>query len=326
MIPLLGIENPLMDFIIHTDYDKVRKFTDKPGTMNLVEAELSARILNEFSSYVTLPGGSCSNTLRGFAWLSADEENPPVYAGAVGKDDTGYGFESQLKECGVRPALAFKDVPTGCSRILVTPDHERTMFTCLSACREYRLDDFHLPLMEGVTIFHTTGYMWDTENQKNAAKSLMKEAKRRNRKVSFDLADPFVVNRYGEELKQFLPGKIDILFANREELSSITGKTETEDVIAAALRFAPLIIMKSGAQGCVLGNGKDVFSIPAEKVTPLDTTGAGDSFAAATLYGLIRNLPLQLCGRLANRLAARIVMVEGCDYSQVDREDVLSIL
>ncbi|TFG65078.1 MAG: sugar kinase, partial [Spirochaetales bacterium] len=111
-----------------------------------------------------------------------------------------------------------------------------------------------------------------------------------------------------------------------EELSSITGKKRTEDVIKAALEFAPLVVMKSGAEGCVLGRGKEIIPIPAEKVTPLDTTGAGDSFAAAILYGLMLDFPLALCGRLANRIASRIVMVEGCDYSGIDREDVLSIL
>ncbi|TFG60094.1 MAG: hypothetical protein E4H36_12660, partial [Spirochaetales bacterium] len=186
-----------MDCIIHTDYTMVSKFTDKPGTMNLVEADVSARILAAFSGYITIAGGSCSNTLRGFAWLCKDAQNPPVYAGAVGQDDTGKAFEKLLADCGVRPALVFKQVPTGSSRILVTPDHERTMFTYLGACREYRLEDFPFQLLAETAVFHTTGYMWDTENQKKAAKELMLKAGTLKRTVSFDLADPFVVDRYG---------------------------------------------------------------------------------------------------------------------------------
>ncbi|MFP4562893.1 MAG: adenosine kinase [Spirochaetia bacterium] len=327
MRPITGIGNPLMDIIVPVDYTTFRNFEAEPGSMNLVENSVTKKILALPFEKTKTPGGSCANTLRGIAWLAGSGyENKPYYMGAVGKDEAGDGFLAILVEQGVEPGVALKDTPTGVSGILVTPDHERTMFTHLGACRDFTLEDVNMDAIRESSYLHIAGYMWDTENQKEAAKEAVKTAGRNGVKVSFDLADPFVVYRYGDELREWLPGKVDLLFANREELSAMTEQKEDEAIMRIAREYAPFVVMKTGAEGCILRKGDEVIKIPGERVEPVDTTGAGDSFAAGFLYALLEGHGIDTAGRLANRTASRIVTIEGCNYALLDLKEILSIL
>ncbi len=289
MIVLTGMGNPLLDTIIPVDFETFSTMEAEPGSMNLVDSTFSQKLLKLPGDKKRTPGGSCSNTLRGIAWLQhyTEKKETVAYIGAVGNDEAGDQFEQILQNQSVVPYLARTDVATGTSSILVTPDHERTMFTYLGACREYREEDLQAESYREAVYIHLAGYMWDTENQKGAAKRLVQEGIASGKKISFDLADPFVVHRFGDELRTWLPGKVDILFANREELSVMTGETENDKIITAAKGLADTIVMKIGADGCIIASGKGVITVPGNQVNPVDTTGAGDSFAAGDLYGLL---------------------------------------
>lgn len=327
MRPLTGIGNPLMDIIVPVDYNTFRDFGAEPGSMNLVDSPVTQRILDLPFEKVKTAGGSCANTLRGVAWLADGKYSSlPYYMGAVGKDKAGDGFLTILAEQGVEPGVALKETPTGVSGILVTPDHERTMFTHLGACREFVLDDVDMDAVRSSSYLHIAGYMWDTENQKNAAKAAVETARDSGVPVTFDLADPFVVYRYGDELKQWLPGNVDLLFANREELSALTGEKGDEKIIRSARTYSPHTVMKIGAEGCIIQKGTSLVQLPGEKVNPADTTGAGDSFAAGYLYALLEGYDVESAARLANRIASRVVTVEGCNYALLERNDVLTVL
>jgi sugar/nucleoside kinase (ribokinase family) len=317
-----------MDMILQTTPDRITDLGTRAGTMNLIEDDRIDAVLAGGSLLSRVPGGSAANTVRGLAWLlgAVPEDERPVFSGGIGRDEAGDDFDTLLRQSGVHAATARKDVRTGVSVILVTEDAERTMFTHLGACREYGEQDVDFELLRRARYLHIAGYMWDTDSQKAAVAAATRFAEQASVAVSFDLADPFVVERYRAELLEWLPGKTQVLFANREELSLMAGLTDEESVVRWAGSLAPIVAMKIGRGGCILGADGTIQRVPGETVNAIDTTGAGDSFAAGFLFGLLRGLNLETCGRLANRLASRITTVQGCVYSSLDRTDVLSIL
>jgi sugar/nucleoside kinase (ribokinase family) len=311
-----GVENPLMDIIAHVDFSFLESLGKKPGTMNLVEYGEVERLLASVSPSKRIPGGSCANTIRGVAWMSRGKElPPPVYNGSVGEDETGSAYIESIGNIGVSTAIVRKKTATGVSLILVTPDGERTMNTYLGACRDFQPEDLDLDRLARSRILHLTGYLWDTENQRKAAEKAVETAKSKGITVSFDLADPFAVQRYRQNFLPFIPEFVDVLFANREEMGLLTSTDCEEDCVAEALPLAPIVIMKNGAKGCYVcfsGRAVRVPTTAAKRV--VDTTGAGDSFAAGYLFGMLRNLDPVECAGTANGLAGSIVGVEGCDY------------
>lgn len=334
MYSLYGVENPLMDIIAHVDYGFLSRFGKQPGTMHLVEhAEVTA-LLKEIRSFHTMPGGSAANTARGIAWLggaagrelsesilgapraSTADSASPVFNGAIGNDATGNDFAARMEEEGVCAVLVRKATPTGTSVILVTPDGERTMNTYLGACRDFEPDDLDLARLAESRMLYLTGYLWDTDNQRRAAEKAAAFAKESGRGISiaFDLADPFAVRRFGDQFRAWIPGNVDILFGNREELAILMGLACDEDCVSEASALAPLVVMKAGEKGCLVGWDGKCELVPGVPVRVVDTTGAGDAFAAGFLFARLAGAdPLQ-SARLANRVASRIVGVEGCRY------------
>jgi sugar/nucleoside kinase (ribokinase family) len=334
---LYAVENPLMDVIAHVDYAFLERFRKQPGTMHLVEyAEVEA-LVREVASYRMIPGGSAANTARGFAWLSGPagrqmreeilgpgrgEGLPPaLFNGAIGRDERGEEFSRRIAAAGVHASLVRKGIPTGTSVILVTPDGERTMNTFLGACREFGPEDLDLPLLDESRVLYLTGYLWDTENQRRAAEAAAARARAGGRGkdsggalVAFDLADPFAVRRYAEQFRSWIPGKVDVIFGNRDEFALLTGASCDEDCVAAAGGLAPLIVMKVGEKGCLVGSEGSLEPVPGFPVDLVDTTGAGDAFAGGFLYGLLAGADALTSARLANRLAARVVGKEGCSF------------
>lgn len=328
MARIFGIGNPLLDIVMRSTPERLDATGAPPGSMNLVEHHLQQAVIAGGEEPRYSPGGSCANTLRGIAWLAAADSvaavDRIVYSGAVGNDANADRFAAALTEANVVSALAHVDAPTGTSAILVTPDQERTMFTHLGACRSFgRRHVAAIP--ERTTTVHLAGYMWDTESQKAAARHVVTLAKEARCRVSFDIADPFVVDRFGDELAEYLPGKIDILFGNREELQRLSGEHGGDEATAtASLRFAATVVLKRGADGCLVRTADGVHPVAAFPVDALDSTAAGDAFAAGFLYAIESGEELSSCGRLANRIAAGIVSVWGCRYDRLDAGVILA--
>ena len=332
MNSVFAVENPLMDVIAHVDYDFLARFGKQPGTMHLVEYAEITSLLGEAGATRTFPGGSAANTARGVAWLStapardlvrtilgesvaaAVDPLPPVFNGAIGRDPRGDEFAARIRAEGVQGALVRKTTPTGTSVILVTPDGERTMNTFLGACRDFTTDDLDLARLAGSRMLYLTGYLWDTDNQREAAEAATAAARGKGIPIAFDLADPFAVRRYGEQFRSWLPGKVDIIFGNKDELALLTGAACDEDCASEAARMAPLAVMKVGEKGCILSWDGRQEHVPGVRVARVDTTGAGDSFAAGFLFGRLAGADPVSCARLANAVAARVVSVEGCRY------------
>jgi sugar/nucleoside kinase (ribokinase family) len=293
--------------------------------MNLVDRDGMERVLSKLSGYTNIPGGSTANTLRAISWLDRDGQlEGSLFCGAVGPDSRGEAYNSSLKSAGINVRVVTKNLPTGCSVILVTPDHERTMFTYLGACREYGLEDLDLTALSDSKIFYTTGYMWDTDNQKQAVMGAMEQSRQRGVRIFFDLADPFVVQRYFEEFRSWLPSRVDVLFGNRDEFRIMFGPDlEDRQLLDRAAEVCPVLLMKTGCDGCLVGDHGTVRRVDGFCVDPLDTTAAGDCFSAAFIFATLRDFPPVQAARLANRMAASIVTVLGCDFSNLDRELIL---
>lgn len=324
---VFGVENPLVDIIARVDAAFLEARGKRPGTMHLIDEAESAALVaalerpqSGIAAPRTLPGGSAANTLRGVAWLNRDGGlAAPVYGGAVGRDSLGDGYLAALRAAGVEPVLVRREARTGTSIILVTPDGERTMNTNLGACRLFRAGDLDLERLARSRVVYLTGYLWDTENQREAAERAADFARSRGIPVAFDLADPWAVERYQERFRDWVPRSVDVLFANGKELALLTGAGCDEDCMDAARGLAPLVVMKVGAGGCWVGgrNMPRAELVPTAAVKPLDTTGAGDAFAGGWLHGQLSGRGPLECARAANRLAGGIVRVYGCDYEAV---------
>ncbi len=325
MISIYGIGNPLMDVVGYGDFKLISDLGTQLGTMNLIQQNQVSEILDKIEDIRTLPGGSCANTMRGIAWLGKVIPcDPPHFSGAVGNDRTGREYKQLMEDLGVSTSLALTSNRTGESYIIVTPDHERTMFTFLGACQEYDESCIDFDTLGKAQYLYTTGYMWDTGVQKRAVKKAIDFARDKCKKVVFDLADPFVVNRNKDDFLSWIPQKIDILFGNKEEFSLLVGKKPIDkEIISSAQSLARLVIMTVSAKGCYYAEENDICYDPGRKVKVVDTTGAGDSFASGFLFGLLKNKTLKECASLANTLAANIVTVEGCNYSLLDQKEIL---
>ncbi len=341
MPSVYGIGNPLMDTIILVDFDVLRKLGKPRGSMNLVDYREITEILGEIGnledcSVRRVPGGSCANTVRGIAWFKKNWFNKKesggigelVYSGGVGNDETGNYYSQLLREYGILTVMSKKNSPTGMSLILVTPDHERTMFTYLGACREYNKNDTDYSLLGNSKYLYFVGFMWDTESQREAINRAVEYARNRGTKVCFDLAGPFVVERYRREFLEWIPGNVDILLGNREEFEGLAGVGSSEnDILDFLTKLSPVAVMKCGEEGCLVGEREErgevvLDRIPAYRVEAVDTTGAGDSFAAGFLFGLLIGRSYAESARLGNAIASQIVTVEGCDYESVDFERI----
>ena len=300
-LDITGVENAILDFLVEGQDSDLEALGLDKGIMKLVEIEEQARILEHVGNLEPEieAGGSCANVLRVASIFGARS----CYSSATGPDLNGALFHQELEKANVTTRLARVDGATGTSVILVTPDGERTMNTHLGVCREYRRE--HLPLddIRSSKIFFTTGYMWDTPNQIEAIEEALVTARAAGCKLALDLADPFAVTRSREALHRHLEEGLDVLFSNAEEARILTGLA-SEEATREMARTVDIAVVTDGAHGAFIGHRDDIIHVEAHNVTVVDTTGAGDCFAAGFLAGLVLREPLQVCGELATLLAA----------------------
>ena len=338
---VFGMGNPLMDQIGRVPAGRLARTGAAPGTMSLVDAERAAQVAAGIRWRQRRPGGSCANTLRGLAWLArltgGGESAPPVMTGMVGGDALGRELTRRLAAAGVACRLgAHPHEPTGTSVVLVTPDGQRTMFTSLGACRTLTPDHLDRAAIAASACFYATAYLWGPDRPEAALREAAAEARAGGVPVAFDVADVLVVREFGRELLDWAARSVDLLFANEQEARALAalaagsqagggqaggGQAGGDPVSACAplAGLAPAVVVKLGAAGClVLAGGKAAAQVAGAPVDPLDTTGAGDSFAAGYLHAMLAGGSAAQAAALGNRVAAAIVAVDGCDYEAVD--------
>lgn len=310
-----GIGNPLIDVIVSISQDDLERLGIHKGTMQLItksqRIELAHYIQSKEASYSC--GGSCPNTIITLAALGV----PTALAGKIGEDEFGQIYQKRLEEDAVGNQLRTCSEPTGSSIILVTEDSERTMNTYLGANRLYTPEDVQDGAVKNAGFFHFTGYMWDTENQKAAIRKALRLAHENNVKVSFDIADPFAVSRYREDFFSLIKNDCDIVYANNEEARILFDNYDAFECCKSMGKLCPTAIVKNGKRGSYITHERETHKIAVSgPQQAIDTTGAGDIYAAGFLYGQCMGLDIDLSGKIASYVAGEIIMQVGAQFSR----------
>lgn len=305
-IGVVGIGNAIVDVIAHADDAFLAKHHMEKGAMTLIDEPRAEAIYGFMGPGIEAAGGSAGNTIAGIASLGGNAG----YIGKVRDDALGVAYRTGITRAGVTfstPA-ATAGPGTAVCLILVTPDAQRTMNTYLGACVNLGPDDIDTVLIESAQITYLEGYLFDEALAQEAFRKAARVAHAAGRKVSLSLSDSFCVHRHREAFVDLVEHHVDVLFANEAE---ITALFETEDFDAALARIRPLADVAAitrGVRGSVIVSGEQTIAVAAAPVAKIvDTTGAGDLYAAGFLHGLTTGAPLAECGRLGSLAAAEII-------------------
>jgi sugar/nucleoside kinase (ribokinase family) len=307
-LKILGIGNALVDIMALPEDDQIINGLNLPkGGMTLVDGELSARIQQEISHLSTkiATGGSVANAINGIAGLGGE----CGYVGAIGRDDLGLLFKNEMVKRGIAVKLKELELPTGRAVGFVSPDGERTFATYLGAAVEMGPDDITPELFSGYDLFFIEGYLVFNHALIMAAASAAKSA---GLAIALDLASYNVVEANQELLDELVDSYIDIVFANEEEAKSFTGM-QPEAALENLAGRCDIAVVKVGKEGAFVQRGDQKWHIPTVTTTVIDTTGAGDYFAAGFLAGLAEGFNLEKCGKIGSLMAGEVIQVVGAE-------------
>jgi sugar/nucleoside kinase (ribokinase family) len=300
------VGNALVDVIAHADDGFIHQHELVKGSMTLVDTDRALYLYRALGSAVEMSGGSAANTMCGVASLGGRA----AYVGKVSNDDLGNVFGHDLRAVGVqfRPGAPEADTPTGRCIIVVTPDAQRTMNTYLGVSSLLQPADIHEETVALGKVLYMEGYLYDRPAAKDAFRHAASVAHANGRQVSLTLSDSFCVDRHRDDFRALVTDQVDILFGNEDELRSLYQVDSFDAAIAAVRTDCHLAVITMGAQGCAIVTKDEVLHTPAEPVEQvLDTTGAGDLFAAGFLFGYTRELPLVECAKLGAIAAAEVI-------------------
>jgi sugar/nucleoside kinase (ribokinase family) len=304
---VLGIGNALFDVLVRTDEAFLAKHGMTKGSMSLIDEARAAAIYNDMGPATEVSGGSAANTIVGIGSLGARA----AYVGKVKDDQIGKLYVHDIRAAGVAfNTPAATDGPaTGCSYILVTGDGERTMNTYLGAAQDLSPADIDPAEIAAARIVYLEGYLWDPPGAKEAFVKAARIAHEAGRKVALTLSDSFCVGRYRDEFLALMRnGTADIVFANESELHSLYQTSDFDTALKLLRNDVKLGVVTRSEKGCVVVTPTDAVAAPASPIVQLvDTTGAGDLFAAGFLYGLARDLSHTQCGELGALAAAEVI-------------------
>jgi adenosine kinase len=304
---VLGIGNAIFDILVKTDEAFLQSHGMIKGGMALIDEARAAAIYRDMGPAIEISGGSAANTIVGLASLGARA----AYVGKVKDDQIGRLYAHDIRAAGVSfSTLPASDGPaTGCSYILVTGDGERTMNTYLGAAQELKAADIDADEIAAASIVYLEGYLWDPKDAKDAFVKASKIAHQAGRQVALTLSDAFCVDRYrGEFIELLQSGTVDVIFANESELHSLYETSDFDAALKQLRSDAKLGVVTRSEKGCIVVSGQGVLAVPALPVEQIvDTTGAGDLFAAGFLFGLVRQAGYEVAGRLGALAAAEVI-------------------
>lgn len=312
MKKVLGIGNALVDIIIKLNSDTIlENFYLPKGSMQLVEAITANNIQNACSSLnqSMTAGGSAANTIHGLSKLGISTG----FIGSVGQDETGHFFRDDMIKAGTKPFLSFSHTQTGRAISLVSPDSERTFATYLGAAVEVSANNLDDSCFKDYNILHLEGYLTSLQRFMETA---MIKARQFDMQVSLDLASYNVVESNLDFLQRIVAQYVDIVFANEEEARAFTGLTEPVEALHEMAKISKIAVVKTGKKGSLVQCGNERHSIGIVPVKAVDTTGAGDLYAAGFLFGMINELPLDKCGNIGALLAANVIEELGAKISE----------
>ena len=304
---ILGIGNAIVDIICKVNDSFIKENNLTKSTMKLFFDE------NEFQSLLTnlkiektVSGGSVANSIVGLSQLG----NKVGFIGKVSADEFGTKYEEGLKKENVEYFYSKKKekLPTGTCLILVTPDSERTMCTFLGTAGKINENDVSSDAIKKSEIIFLEGYLWDEGEPKKAFDKVINNAN----KVAMSLSDQFCVDRHKPHFLELVKNKLDIIFANEQEMTSLIGAKNFEEVINFSKQINKLLVVTRGEKGAVAIQGEEVIETSVEKnLKILDLTGAGDLFAAGFLHGYINKLSTKQCLEKGTQMSSRVIQQIG---------------
>lgn len=303
---VVAIGNAIVDVLAFADDAFVTTQEMRKGTMCLIDDARAEALYDAMGTATEVSGGSAANTLAGLSSLGAKT----AFIGKVNNDELGKIFRHDLNAVGVDFTTPENvgGLPTARCLIVVTPDGQRTMNTYLGAAGEIHEKDIDAGLIGSAQVVYGEGYMWDMDCTKKALRKAFAEAKKAGAKVAFTLSDVFCVERSRDEYLKMIPEDFDILFCNHEEAKALYPGKSLEEIFDLLQGQCEVIAVTCGSKGSVILTPTGRVQVDAIWVNEVvDTTGAGDLYAAGFLYGYTQGLPLKECGRLGSACASEII-------------------
>ena len=306
-LDVVGMGNALVDVIAQVDEGFLTEQALTKGAMTLIDALRAHALYDAMPPAVERSGGSAGNTMAGLASLGGRG----AYIGKVAPDELGDVFRHDIRAAGVRFDVESGPAdgpPTGRCLICVTPDAQRTMQTYLGAGMELQPADVDDHLIASAQVTFMEGYLWDPPGAKQAFLKAAQIAHDAGRRVALSLSDPFCVERFRDEFVDLVEHHVDVLFANEHEIVSLYRASSFDDALQRARAVCSVAALTRSEKGSVVVSGDEVHVIDAEPIAHVvDTTGAGDLYAAGFLYGLTSGADVRTCARIASIAATEVI-------------------
>lgn len=308
-VDVVGVGNALVDVQARVEDSILPQLGIDKGVMTLVDDVRQAEVLKTLSG---LPlnrcaGGSAANSIVALAEFGGSAS----YVGKVGRDEVGKFFLDDMQSLGIQMKGQYADSPTGTCAVLITDDAQRTMLTNLGASATLTEDDIDHALIEGAKYVYVEGYLLTGETTKAAAYKAMDLAVELGVKVALTASDPFLINLIRDEIWDLITGPVDLFFCNEMEATSLTGESDPVACAAKIHEHAENVALTLGEKGSLVMHAGEAFPIEGLSVKAIDTTGAGDMYAGAMLYGITNGMTWRQAGQLASHAASRVVSQMG---------------
>ncbi len=304
-VDVVGVGNAMVDVLATTSDDFVAGQGLEKGSMSLIDGDRAQELLTMIDDSVKASGGSAANTMAGIASFGGTA----AYIGKVSNDDLGKVFAEDMRAIGVSfdQPPATTGPPTAMCMVMVTPDAQRTMSTFLGVSALLEPEDVQPEVVERAPLLFCEGYLWDVDSAKQAIRKAMDLAIGAGSTVALTLSDTFCIERHHQEFLELVAGPVQVLFANKAELTTLF-ECDLDAAISKVADQVELACVTLSDEGSLLVANGEIIKVEAELVGPVvDTTGAGDQYAAGVLYGLSRGLPLPEVGRLGSLAAAEVI-------------------
>ena len=305
-LDVVGIGNAMVDAIIPSNQSEIEKHDINRDSMNLIDENLKNNLHESYNIKEMAGGGSLGNSMFGITSFGGNGS----FIGKIKNDEIGVYLQKDMVREGLKFPLGFTspDISTGCCTIFVEEDGTRTMCTFLGAGTLIGPEDIKEDDIKNHKIAYLEGYLWDNENAKKAMKKMVDICKADNQKIAFTLSDLFCVDRHRNSFQELITNDVDILFANEDEIKSMAQTSNFEEGLEYAKSLNITSAITKGSSGSVIVSNGSVTEIDAQKVDKvIDTTGAGDLFAAGFLFGYSKNKSIVECGNYASIASAEII-------------------
>jgi len=309
-----GVGNAIMDMQVQCRDSFLASTGIEKGVMTLVDDARQKNILDALAGHKInyCSGGSAANTIVGIA----DMGGSAAYACKTGSDEFGHHYLDEMKQLGITIEVPQTEGQTGTCVVLITPDAQRTMLTSLGISSSLSADDIRTEEIAQAEYVYIEGYLFAGDSTKAAALKAIEIAKANNVKVALTVSDPFLIDICRDQFKELIEGPVDLLFCNEEEARALTGLDDPIDCAHAIHRHCDNVALTLGRNGSIIMHEGEAFPVEGVEVEAIDTTGAGDMYAAGVLYGITNGLSWQQAGHLGSHAAARVVSQLGARLPQ----------